>query len=92
MNKDLSKACDTFVEGIGRLAATVGVSRVIGQLYAMLFLSQEPLCLDDMVERLKISKGNASLDIRKLESLGVAKTGLRETGKIFTKQNSILRR
>jgi len=73
MNKDLSKARDRFVEGIGRLAATVGVSRVIGQLYAMLFLSEKPLCLDDMVERLKISKGNASLNIRKLESFGVAK-------------------
>jgi len=73
MNEDLSKARDKFVEGIGRLAATVGVSRVIGQLYAMLFLSEKPLCLDDMVERLKISKGNASLNIRKLESLGVAK-------------------
>jgi len=73
MNEDLSKARDTFIEGIGRLAATVGVSRVIGQLYAMLFLSEKPLCLDDMVERLKISKGNASLNIRKLESLGVAK-------------------
>ena len=73
MNEDLSKARDRFVEGIGRLAATVGVSRVNGQLYAMLFLSEKPLCLDDMVERLKISKGNASLNIRKLESLGVAK-------------------
>jgi len=39
----------------------------------LLFLSEKPLCLDDMVERLKISKGNASLNIRKLESLGVAK-------------------
>jgi len=73
MNEDLSKARDRFIEGIGRLAATVGVSRVNGQLYAMLFLSEKPLCLDDMVERLKISKGNASLNIRKLESLGVAK-------------------
>jgi DNA-binding transcriptional regulator GbsR (MarR family) len=73
MNEDLSKARDRFVEGIGRLAASMGVSRVNGQLYAMLFLSEEPLCLDDMVERLKISKGNASLNIRKLESLGVAK-------------------
>ena len=73
MNEDLSKARDRFVEGIGRLAATVGVSRVNGQLYAMLFLSEKPLCLDDMVERLKISKGNASLNIRKLESLGIAK-------------------
>jgi len=73
MNEDLSKARDRFIEGIGRLATTVGVSRVIGQLYAILFLSDKPLCLNDMVERLKISKGNASLNIRELEKLGVVK-------------------
>jgi len=73
MNKYLSKACDNFIEDIGHLAATIGLSRVIGQLYAMLFLSNEPLCLDDMAERLKISKGNASVNIRGLEKLGLVK-------------------
>ena len=73
MNEDLIKACDNFIEGIGHLASTVGLSRVIGQLYAMLFLSNEPLCLDDMAERLKISKGNASVNIRELEKLGVVR-------------------
>ena len=66
MNENLSKASDRFIEGIGRLANTVGVSRVIGQLYALLFLSYKPLSLNDMVEKLKISKGNASLNIREL--------------------------
>jgi len=73
MNENLAKACDNFIEGIGHLASTAGLSRVIGQLYAMLFLSNEPLCLDDMGERLKISKGNASVNIRELEKLGVVK-------------------
>ena len=48
-------------------------SRVIGQLYALLFLSDKPLSLDDMVKRLKISKGGASLNIRELEKLGMVK-------------------
>jgi DNA-binding transcriptional regulator GbsR (MarR family) len=73
MNENLAKARDNFIEGIGHLASTAGLSRVIGQLYAMLFLSNEPLCLDDMGERLKISKGNASVNIRELEKLGVVK-------------------
>ena len=73
MSGNLAKARDNFVEGIGHLASTVGLTRVIGQLYAMLFLSNEPLCLDDMAERLKISKGNASVNIRELEKLGVAR-------------------
>lgn len=73
MNKNLAKARDNFVEGIGYLASTVGSSRVIGQLYAILFLSSEPLCLDDMAEALRISKGNASVNIRELEKLGVVR-------------------
>ncbi|MBA7494024.1 hypothetical protein ES702_04591 [subsurface metagenome] len=75
MNENLAKARDNFIEGSGYLASTVGLNRVIGQLYAMLFLSSEPLCLDDMAERLKISKGNASVNIRELEKLGVVRTG-----------------
>jgi len=73
MNENLAKARDNFIEGSGYLASTVGLNRVIGQLYAMLFLSSEPLCLDDMAERLKISKGNASVNIRELEKLGVVR-------------------
>jgi len=73
MTEDLIKARDNFVEGSGYLASTLGLNRVLGQLYAMLFLSNEPLCLDDMAERLKISKGNASVNIRELEKLGVVR-------------------
>ena len=73
MNGDLSKARDSFIEGLGHLVSTMGLSRVIGQLYAMLFLSREPLCLDDMAERLRISKGNASVNIRELEKLRIVR-------------------
>ncbi len=73
MNENLAKANDNFIEGAGHLASTIGLSRVIGQLYAMLFLNNERLCLDDMAERLKISKGNASVNIRELEKLGVVR-------------------
>ena len=76
MDKNLIRARDNFVEGgSGYLASTVGLNGVIGQLYAILFLSHEPLCLDDMAERLKISKGSASVNIRELEKLGVKKVG-----------------
>lgn len=73
MDESLVRAHDNFIEGVGHLASTIGLSRVMGQLYGMLFLSNRPLCLDDMVERLKISKGNASLNIRELEKLGMVR-------------------
>ncbi len=73
MNENLAEARDNFVEGAGYLALTVGLNRVMGQLYAILFLSSEPLCLDDMAEALGISKGSASVNIRELEKLGVVR-------------------
>lgn len=73
MNENLAEARDNFVEGAGYLALTVGLNRVMGQLYGILFLSSEPLCLDDMAEALRISKGSASVNIRELEKLGVVR-------------------
>jgi len=73
MEENLVKAADNFIEGIGHVVSTVGLSRAVGQLYAMLFLSNEPICLDDMAERLEISKGNASINIRELEKLGIVR-------------------
>jgi len=73
MNENLVRARDNFIEGIGHLSTTVGLSRVTGQLYATLFFSNSPLCLDDIVERLKISKGSASVNIRTLERWGLVR-------------------
>lgn len=73
MNDNLTTARDRFIEGIGHLAASVGLNRVVGQLYAILFLSNKSFCLDEMIESLKISKGNASVNIRELERLGVVR-------------------
>lgn len=67
MNNSLEKTGDHLIETVGRLSSELGLNRVCGQLYALLFLSEKPLSLDDMVERLKISKGNASINIRNLE-------------------------
>ena len=58
---------DNFVESIGQLSASLGLSRLAGQLYAMLYISGRPLSLDDMVETLKISKGKANVNINEIK-------------------------
>ncbi|MCK4649188.1 hypothetical protein KAT51_06670 [bacterium] len=73
MNKNLDQAYHNFIEGIGHLSSTLGFSKVMGQLYALLYLSEKPLSLDDMVKRLAISKGSASINIRELEKKGAVK-------------------
>ena len=56
-----------FIEEAGNTTQTLGVGRVIGQIYAYLYFSEPPRTLDDMKETLGISKGSASMGVRQLE-------------------------
>ncbi len=73
MNPGLEKTHDYFIETVARLCKGMGLSEIAGQLYALLYLSAVPISLNEMVERLKISKGSASVNIRALEGWGAAK-------------------
>ena len=64
---------DSMLNGLGQLSDYFGFSKTMGQLYGALLLSDRPLCLDDFVERLDISKANASINMRTLENLGIAR-------------------
>ena len=74
MNTQLELAHDKFLENIGRLCDSFGLNGFIAQLYAVLYLSDKPLSLDELAERLKASKGNVSINIRELESWGAVKS------------------
>ena len=58
-----------FVDGV----RVLGLPPSIGEIYGLLFISQAPLSLDDLVKRLKISKGSASQGLRTLKSLGAVR-------------------
>jgi len=72
-NPELDKIRDEFTEIAGQLSVRLGLSRTVGQLYALLFLSDEPLSLDYMVEKLKVSKGSVSTNVRELEKWGAVR-------------------
>ncbi|MDD5438832.1 MAG: hypothetical protein PHS37_01435 [Candidatus Omnitrophica bacterium] len=67
MTEKLESAQDVFLGKINRICNKFGLNNVMAQLYAVLYLSNKPLSLTDMVERLKISKGSVSVNIRALE-------------------------
>ena len=73
MNKNLIKAQDILLDRINQICKKFGLNNIMAQLYAILYLNNEVLSLDDMVERLKISKGSASVNIRALESYGAVR-------------------
>lgn len=70
---DLRIVHDSMLDGLGQLADYFGFSKVMGQLYGTLLLSDEPLCLDDMMDRLGISKASVSMNMRSLEHLGMVR-------------------
>jgi DNA-binding transcriptional regulator GbsR (MarR family) len=69
----LKTAHNSMLDGLGQLSDYFGFSKVMGQLYGAMLLSDRPLCLDDLVERLDISKANASMNIRTLENMGMVR-------------------
>lgn len=74
-NEVLERARDGFIESAGKISANMlgMVSKVGGQIYALLFLARNPMSLDDIAETLKLSKGNVSVNIRMLEGYGLAR-------------------
>jgi DNA-binding transcriptional regulator GbsR (MarR family) len=67
---------EIFVDGV----RVLGLPRSIGEIYGLLFISRTPLSLDDLVERLHISKGSASQGLRTLKSLGAVREANGNTG------------
>jgi len=56
----------TLIEAGGRATQSFGLGRMLGQVYALLYLSPTPLCLDDMVHELGVSKASVSTTVRQL--------------------------
>lgn len=71
MTQDTDRIRDNFVEGMGRISKFWGFSRLMGQLYGLLYLSPEPMTLDQLAEGLMVSKGSVSTNIRAIERWGM---------------------
>lgn len=62
---------DRFIESWGTLGALWSVNRSVARIHALLIASDEPLHLDQIAERLDISRGNVSMSLRELQMWGV---------------------
>ncbi len=60
-----------FVEAWGRMGSVWGISRTMAEVHALLYITGEPLCTDDVMDRLEISRGNASMSLRALVDWGI---------------------
>ncbi len=67
----LVEAQDRFVSAWGQMAGAWGISRTMAEVHALLYITGQPLCTDDVMERLAISRGNASMSLRGLLDWGI---------------------
>mgnify|MGYP005837893159 CR=1 FL=1 len=67
----LRVAQDEFIRRWGEMGATWGINRTMAEIHALLYITAQPLCTDDVMDRLHISRGNASMSLRALCDWGI---------------------
>jgi DNA-binding transcriptional regulator GbsR (MarR family) len=70
----LSELEREVIELFIRMADVLSLPRSVGEIYGLLFISSDPLCLDDCRIRLNISKGSTSQGLKILRSFGAIRT------------------
>jgi DNA-binding transcriptional regulator GbsR (MarR family) len=64
----ITESMQAFISHFGEMGSRWGINRTVGQIYALLYLSNEPLCADDIGEALGFSRSNVSMGLKELES------------------------
>lgn len=67
----LSDIRNSLVRSWGEMSGYWGINRTMAEIHALLFISTEPLCTDDVMDQLQISRGNASMNLRGLVDWGL---------------------
>ncbi len=58
----------TFVLHFGEMGSRWGINRTVGQIYALLYVSDRPLNADEIAESLGFSRSNVSMGLKELQS------------------------
>lgn len=62
----LQEGKERFIEAWGALGSSWGITRTMAQIHALLLVSTVPLSSDDVMEELRISRGNVNTNMRML--------------------------
>ncbi|PHV13162.1 ArsR family transcriptional regulator [Chitinimonas sp. BJB300] len=69
----MSPLIQTFVLHFGEMGSRWGINRTVGQIYALLFVSERPLNADEMADALGFSRSNISMGLKELMSWRLVK-------------------
>ncbi len=65
------EAKSKFIQAWGTLGSAWGINKAMGQIHALLLISEEALSTEEIMEELQISRGNANMNIRGLIDWGI---------------------
>ncbi len=64
----MSPLIESFVRHFGEMGSRWGINRTVGQMYAYIVLSDEPVNADELAAELKVSRSNVSMGLKELQS------------------------
>ncbi len=73
----VEEAKSKFIESWGKLGSDWGINRTMAQIHALLLVSHKPLCANEIMDELKISRGNVNQNVRMLMDWGLVHKELR---------------
>ncbi|HVZ98339.1 MAG TPA: ArsR family transcriptional regulator [Chitinophagaceae bacterium] len=68
---DLQTSKQKFIDTWGSLGSEWGINKSVAQVQALLLVSTQPISTDEIMETLKISRGNANMSLRQLLDYGI---------------------
>ena len=75
MSKQENIVTDHFIEQMGMVFEADSLPRIAGHIFGLMILDGGPLSLQDLTERLEISRASASTNARLLEAMGALERG-----------------
>jgi DNA-binding transcriptional regulator GbsR (MarR family) len=70
---DLTPVMKKFILHWGEMGSVWGVNRTVAQVYALLYLSPEPLTADEISETLAMARSTVSTGLHELQTWGLVK-------------------
>lgn len=65
------EAKNKFIQTWGALGSQWGINKTMAQIHAFLMVSSEAISMEEIMQELKISRGNASMNLRALMEWGI---------------------
>ncbi len=70
---ELEAAKLKYIQTWGSLATSWGINKTMAQVHALLLVSVDPMSADEIMETLKISRGNVNMNVRALIDWGIVR-------------------